>query len=150
MAMEGSVVRSTLHDQCVALLHEAICSARWKDEMPSEAELVRELNVGRMTLRRALSQLAAEGWIDLGGRGCRHRVKRRAVLRAPANGKTFRVLTPYRFSELGSCNHQLLNETTERLGNSGYHLEIERHPGIFTRFDPKMAERLAALPGTAG
>ena len=97
-----------------------------------------------------LSQLAAEGWIDLGGRGCRHRVKQGADRRAPAAGKMVRVLTPYRFSELGSSNHQLLNEAAERLGNAGYHLEIERHPGMFARFDPKMARRLAALPGTAG
>ncbi len=118
--------------------------------MPSEAELVRELNVGRMTLRRALSQLAAEGWIALGGRGCRHRLKSRDGQRPIATGKRFRVLTPYRFSELGSSNHQLLNEAAERLGSAGYHLEIERHPGLFARFDPKVAQRLAALPGTAG
>ncbi len=60
------------------------------------------------------------------------------------------MLTPYRYSELGSVNHQLLNEAADRLVADGYHLEIERRPGLFSRFDPNRVKPLEDLADTAG
>ncbi|BCU79442.1 substrate-binding domain-containing protein [Luteolibacter sp. LG18] len=102
-----------------------------------------------MTLRKALSELAREQWISLGGRGRLHRIEQ-ATVRAPSGqGRTIRVLTPYTFAGLGTTGHVILETVAEQVSASGFRLEIEHHPGVFEGFQTGKLARLHALPDTA-
>ena len=94
--MPRTLRQITLHDQLVAALREAIDRARWSSHLPSESVLCREFQVSRMTLRKALSQLATEKWIALGGRGKAHQILRlaRGKKQIHSSARTIRVLTP--------------------------------------------------------
>lgn len=67
--VQGQVNRSSpgpLYRQVRNWLKEKIISGQWPAEsrIPSENELVELLGVSRMTINRAVRELAAEGWLD--------------------------------------------------------------------------------------
>lgn len=144
-------VRTTLHHQLISLLRQGIGDGRWKGELPSEAELGREFQVSRMTLRKALAQLAEEKWIALGGRGCPHRIVRRTrqKQKAASTARTIRVLTPYGFSGWDTTHYVLFETLSERVSAAGYRVEIEHHRSIYENFQAAKLARLDALPDTA-
>jgi DNA-binding LacI/PurR family transcriptional regulator len=117
--------------------------------MPSEAELCREFRVCRTTLRKALAQLAAERWIESGGRGRLHRILRRPRRKAVPTARTVRLLTPFGLVGWSSSLHQMIEELWARLSAAGYRVELEHHPGVFKRFQSAKLEHLDALPETA-
>jgi DNA-binding FadR family transcriptional regulator len=123
--------RISLQDQVVELMRSGILGSRWQGHLPPESELCHEFQVSRMTLRKALAQLASERWIELGGRGRFHRICRRPRKAAAAVGRTVRLLTPFSFAELSSSFHAIIKVITDRLAKNGYRLEIECHPGVF-------------------
>jgi len=142
--------RVLIHDQMVALLREGITAGRWVDEMPSEGELCREFQVSRMTLRKALAELANENWLTLGGRGKFHRIHhRKEARRVEVAGKVIRVLVPYGLSELGSITHVQFETLVKRVSAAGYRVEFEHHPHLFEKFSATQMARLEALPDTA-
>ncbi len=150
--MSQPPIRTTLHHQLVTLLRQGIENRRWTSELPSEAELGREFQVSRMTLRKALAQLAAEEWIALGGRGLSHRVLRRPRKKkrpAEPTARTIRVLTPFGFSGWNTTAFELLETLSERISATGYRVEIEHHRGLFEKFQASKLARLDALPDTA-
>lgn len=147
--MADSPTRMTVHDQLVALMRAGIGSARWKGEMPSEAELCREFQVCRTTLRKALAQLATERWIEPGGRGRLHRILKRPRKKGISTARTVRLLTPFGFIGWTSSMHLLMEELWARLSTAGYRLELEHHPGVFKKFQSAKLAHLDALPDTA-
>lgn len=139
----------SIHDQLVDLLREGILASRWQKTLPPEAELCREFQVSRMTLRKAIAQLAAESWIELGGRGKHHRLKRRAVRREVAASTTVRILTP--FDTVYGTTEQTLHDTlSEIFGAAGMRLAQEHHPRIYESFSASRLAQLDSLPDTAG
>lgn len=142
--------RFSLSDQTVQILRQGIETARWAAELPSEAKLCRELQISRVTLRRALERLAAERLITPGGRGRHHRIEAGKAARPQPSGTTLRVLTPYPLHAMGSVHHVVLDSLMERLGPLGYRVEFEHRPLLFKRHQPAELERLDALPDTAG
>lgn len=138
----------SIHEQLVALLREGILGARWQKILPAESELCREFQVSRMTLRKALAQLAAENWIIPGGRGKHHRIKRRPVKREVPAAQTVRILTPFS-SALGSTQLTVQETLSEYLGAAGFRLVQECHPRLFASFSAAKLARLDALPDTA-
>ncbi len=142
--------RHSLVDQVVVIVREGVAAARWQRELPSEAELCRELQVSRVTLRKALAQLAQERWIVLGGRGRPHVIRRRSSVRAPVAGRTVRVLSPEPSIGLGTLQQATLETLTERIAAEGYRMEFEHRPQLFQRHQAAMLRRLDALPDTAG
>lgn len=147
--MSRSPIRTTLHVQLVMLLREGIADGRWMGEMPSEAELCRDFQVSRMTLRKALGQLAYEQVIELGGHGCRHQVRQMPVRREVSAARTVRVLTPFPVHEWGTTEHRMTEGLSARLETEGYRVVIEQHPGIFRKFQAAKLAHLDALPDTA-
>ena len=140
--------QTSLPDQVAAILQRGITAARWTRELPSEAELCRELHVSRVTRREAIAQLVRERWITPGGRGCHHRIRKRATSRKLPAGAIVRVLTPFPLHGLGSVHHVMLDHLAERLGPAGRRLEFEHRPALFTRHNPTELKRLDALPDT--
>ena len=63
------VKREFLRDAAARQLREAIAEGLWKEHLPSEVVLCRELHVSRRTIRSALAQLAREKWLRRRGRG---------------------------------------------------------------------------------
>jgi DNA-binding LacI/PurR family transcriptional regulator len=150
--MSQPPIRTTLHHQLVTLLRQGIENRRWTGALPSEAELGREFQVSRMTLRKALAQLATEEWIALGGRGHAHLVLRRPRKRKTPplpTARTIRVLTPFGFSGWNTTAFELLETLTERVSATGYRVEIEHHRSVFEKFQASKLARLDALPDTA-
>ena len=145
----GQIQRVSLPDQVAALLRAGIDAARWTQALPSEAELCREFQVSRVTLRKAIAQLVHERWIALGGHGRNHRIRRKPGTRAASRGRIIRVLSPYSRASLGATNHVLLDQVTERIAAAGYRLEFEHHPGLYQHHQPARLQHLDALPETA-
>lgn len=143
-------LRISLHDQLVSLLKEGISEGRWGDELPIEAALCREFGVSRMTLRKAVAQLAHEHWLVLGGRGRRHSIQHRRAIAPKPSGRIIRILTPYSLMGMGVVHHAALETVAEIVAASGYDLEFEHHPGAFRGHQTTELRRLDALPDTAG
>ena len=141
--------RVLLSDQVASVLREGMETARWVGRLPSEAELCRELQVSRVTLRRALDQLVRERRVESGGRGRHHKISTKRVAGPAEAGRTVRVLAPYPLAALGSVSHAVLVELTERIAAMGYRLEFEHRPMVFKRHMPEELERLDSLPDTA-
>lgn len=143
-------LRISLHDQLVGFLKEGISGGHWGDELPIEAVLCREFQVSRMTLRKAIAQLANECWIVLGGRGRRHSIQRKCDLVPKPNGRIIRVLTPYSLLGMGGVHYAALDTVAEFISTAGYALKFECHPGVFRGHQAAKLRRLDALPDTAG
>ena len=139
----------SVHDQLVSLLREGILGARWEKVLPAESELCREFQVSRMTLRKALAQLAVEKWIIPGGRGRHHRVRRRPVKQDLPSTRTVRILTPFKSSSFGATELSLYETLSEYLGASGYRMVQESHPRLYASFSPLKLAQLDALADTA-
>ena len=147
--MHSTPRRISVHDQLVALLREGILGSRWEKILPTEADLCRDFQVSRMTLRKALAQLAAENWIVPGGHGKRHRLRRKPVKREVAAASTILILTP--FDTVFGTTEQVLHETlNEIFGAAGMRLVQEHHPRIYESFSASRLAQLDALPDTAG
>ncbi|BCX47909.1 hypothetical protein HAHE_18170 [Haloferula helveola] len=148
--MPGTPKRILIHDQLVTLLREGILGGRWRGSLPPELTLCREFQVSRMTLRKALAQLANEKWLELGGRGRSHRIVRRQRKRPSVRGRIVRVLTPFHPWMFSSSIREVLEALNERLMSEGLNLEVEHHPQLYERFQASKLARLDALPDTAG
>jgi DNA-binding LacI/PurR family transcriptional regulator len=142
--------RVSLVDQVVAILREGITEGRWCDELPSERAMCRDLQVSRVTLRKAITQLTRERWLASGGRGCQHRIRRKPTSPAKAVGRTIRVLSPVTPVDLGSVQSAALQTLVERVTANGYRVEYEYRPQLYQRHEPASLQRLEALPDTAG
>lgn len=142
--------RHSLVDQVVAILRSGISGSRWHGELPSEAALCRELQVSRVTLRKALAQLIHERWLTAGGRGHHHRIRRKAPAPPVVSGRVLRVLSPYSLPVSGAVLHSAMETFAEHVARSGYRVEFEHRPQLFQRHQPAGLRRLADLPDTAG
>jgi DNA-binding LacI/PurR family transcriptional regulator len=143
--------RLLLVDQTLEILRSAISSGVWTERLPDEKSLCRELQVSRITLRRAVVVLAEEGWIAMGGRGRMHAVVK-ASLRGPRMnaGHIVRYLAALPFFRLGNISAEVYQCLSEHLAARGYRLEYEHRPGLFEHFQPRKMSALRNLPDTAG
>ena len=144
--------RLLLTDQTIIFLREKIQNGEWTEQLPSEAALCRELQVSRVTLRRALLELTEEGLILSSGRGSRRRINSKLIKKSKAKepGSVIRVLLPCQASEMGAIYHSLLEEITLRLASRKMRIECENRPQLFSYHQPKELEQLLQLPDTAG
>lgn len=149
--------RLTLSDQTVECLRQGLLQNRWRGVMPSELELCRELNVSRVTLRRALAVLFADGCLCPGGRGGRHSIvakpqARNSATRSviPVTGALVRVLSPQPRFIISGDTQIIFQTMSETLGRSGLHLEFEHHPGCRACYArPSIIPKAKALPAAS-
>jgi DNA-binding LacI/PurR family transcriptional regulator len=142
--------RHLLCDQVAQFLREGIEDGRWGKELPTEAALCRELEVSRVTLRRALGHLVNEKQITLGGRGHHHQILRSSEVATQVRGSIVRVLCPVPVFKLGGVHHVALEHLAARIAKIGCRLAIEHHPRLYERHQPLELERLDSQSGTAG
>ena len=152
--MQNPIRRFSLPAQAAEALRNGITDAQWQNRLPSEAELCRELQVSRGTLRKALAQLGAEGLIASAGRGLHHNILRTPRAAAGSRGKVIRILIPEAPERLGELHLIICDSLRAHAGRGGYLVEFELHPRLFRLRTLAGLEaylsRLNALPGTKG
>lgn len=146
-------VRLNLTEQCTAWLREKIRLGSWDANLPSEAELCRELGISRGTLRRSLSPLHQEGLIISSGRGRRLKIHSRHHSKPPIkpHGRIIRVLSPQPRLILTAVTQGVFQTMSERIGRFGLNLEFEHHPGLWKLRRPAaFLRKITSQPDTAG
>lgn len=115
--------RSSLATQAAAILRERIEAGEWHKWLPSEQTLCAQLHIARMTLRRALQQLAGEGLVR-----SRQGKRRELVLRrrrtAPASSGRVLLLTPAPLQFQLPFDVFWTNQLRDTLAEAGYQLEV--------------------------
>lgn len=86
--MQSLRIRSA-SEQLADFLKEKIRSRTWTDVMPGESWLVKQLQVGRDTVRAAMAQLEQEGVLASDGQGKRRRI---VMSRGPVGRRSIRVI----------------------------------------------------------
>lgn len=144
------VKREFLRDTAARQLREALAEGLWKEHLPSQAVLCRELHVSRRTVRSALAQLVREKWLRSRGRGLTPAIRRPVRGRSRTRAATvIRYLSPRR-AEMNDHSTQVEeNALREHVGRAGFRLEFECHPILYDRFSAKRMKDLAFQPDTA-
>lgn len=111
----------TAAEQVAAHLREELRRGRWKDLMPGGDRLVKELGVGRDTIKEALKQLEREGFLESQGR---RRQRRIVMTPTPERTKPLRVkILHYEDADRhAQCDLRILAE----LQNKGYAANFAR------------------------
>ncbi|MCP5544039.1 MAG: substrate-binding domain-containing protein [Akkermansiaceae bacterium] len=143
--------RHLLTDQTAGCIRERISEGEWSKELPTEAALCRELQVSRVTLRRALQQLTDEGLVMAAGRGVRRRINP-AKVGTPGlrSGRIIRALAPFSHWKMGAVHHAILEGLSHRVDSRNFRVQFESRPQLFSSHRPAELERLIALPDTVG
>lgn len=124
--MTGIPQRISLVAQTVAVLREDLRSGLWSRGVPGEHDLCAHLQVSRVTLRAALSQLQREGLIR-SRQGRRREIVPGAVVRCPPAPRPVVVLlTPVPLEAMQRFALYWIDDLRERLGATGYQMEV--HP----------------------
>jgi hypothetical protein len=121
--------RISLSDRITAFLRDEIRAGRWHGELPAEANLARELNISRGTLRRSLTALCREKLLIPGGRGVVHRIALPSN-KPSSQGAVVRVLSPQSRLRQTSETHLVFQTMCETLSQSGLRFEFEHHAGV--------------------
>jgi DNA-binding LacI/PurR family transcriptional regulator len=144
------VRREFLKDIATARMREAIASGLWRERMPSEAVLCRELHVSRRTVRAAIAQLIRENWLQGQGRGSPPAIIAQKPLMMPVCQRgVIRYLSPRPKEENDHASQVVENAVREYLGQEGFHLEFECRRDIYQRFSAKRLEGLTSQANTA-
>jgi DNA-binding LacI/PurR family transcriptional regulator len=122
--------RVSLVTQTLEALRAGIRSGEWSETLPGELPLSRRLQISRVTLRRALTTLAAEGWIS-GGQGSRRRVLRTPPCPAALPSRTVVLLSPQSAHLLPSPTQFWIAALREDLQRLGWKLELISSPVAF-------------------
>lgn len=117
-------LRHSLEKQTADLLRERISRSAWRDWLPAERELCRQLQVSRSTLRRALAQLTREGFIRP-EHGLGNRILAAA---APSRGRLrshdVALLAPEPLERLRPWQALWIDELRAMLGERGCRLHV--------------------------
>ena len=85
--------RASLVAQVVEILRRDLQRGEWSEHLPTEAFLCNRLQVGRKTLRAALSVLSREGLI-VSSQGRRRRITKRAQRQRPVKSNVVAWMSP--------------------------------------------------------
>ena len=143
-AAASEIRRESLVDQTVKAMRNRIVAGQWTGVLDGEESLRTQLGISRVTLRKALAQLVAQGWITTAGRGRRHIVKPRANSAPRIKPKTgvVRCLSSLPEIEIVWSSRVIFDEIGKSLMTHGRRLEWDSYPGMW-RSNP--AKRLARL-----
>ncbi|NQW99202.1 substrate-binding domain-containing protein [bacterium] len=142
----------SLVDQTVEMIRQLISSQRWTDLLPGEETMRAQLGISRVTLRKALAELAEQGWITFGGRGSRHVVNSRPDPRMPVfvGEGVVRCLSQYSDFELAWSTRIIVDEIRKSLLIRERRLEFIQRVSLWRGDPAARLSRLTEEPGTAG
>jgi len=133
--------KASLAAQTATILKERIASGEWHKLLPGEHALCAELQIARMTLRRALAQLERTGLLRV-RQGKRREIVARRRPAAPGVSGPVLLLTPGPLHTLAPLHLFCANELREALEKEGFHFEIHAERGLFARGPSAGLERL--------
>lgn len=147
--------KASLVHQAVEAIQRKIAAKEWTDVLPGEEAMRQYLGISRVTLRKALNLVAAQGWIAAGGRGCHHAISAGAgesrPLPAERNGQAFvRCLSPVPKLDLVWSTRVIFDEIRQIPATPPLHLVWEHHPALWRCPPAKHLERLTEDHATAG
>lgn len=124
--------RQSLVAQTASCLRDGIAAGRWRDWLPAERTLARELSVGRNTLRRALAALEGAKLLrPEPGRG--HRVTGRPRRPRGVTAATVGLLIPHAFGQLRPTTIEWIDRLREQLADQGTRLQVHAAPSCYAR-----------------
>ena len=145
-------VRVSLVDQTVEMMRQLISNRRWTDFLPGEETLRIQFSISRVTLRKALAELAEQGWITPGGRGNRHVINSGSHLGAPGAVSTggVKCLSQFPEIELAWSTRIIFDEIRQSLLLREHRLELLQRTSLWRGNPAASLSLLTAEPGTAG
>ena len=115
--------KKSLVARSVEVLREHIASGDWGTYLPPEVELATRMQIGRNTLRRALSQLTTEGLIEEGCSGRRRRILSKPSSEAVPTSHPIYFLSPAQPDRYPPFVLRLIDEIRLLLHEAGYRLQ---------------------------
>lgn len=141
--------RLSLVDQTVEIIRDTITGQLQTEFLPSEDALRQQLGVSRVTLRKALAQLAGQGWLKLGGRGKKHMVCRKSAAAPSSDGGVVRCLSPLTEAEVVWGTRIIFDEIRAGLSKLGRSLLFEKRLTLWRGNPERRLRQLTSEPGTA-
>ncbi len=143
-------VRVSLVEQVVLTLEQMIRGGKCGEFLPPEAELGSQLQVSRVTLRKALTELSSRGWVAFGGRGGRNRIVRKGgALSGGGSPVVVRCLSPFPGLELVHSTRIILSVMGQNLEPAGVSVAFEHRKALWQGNPEKRLARLTAEAGAA-
>ena len=145
--------RHSLVDQSLAAIKERIASRLWEQHLPSEETMRLQLSISRVTLRKALALLTAQGWINSQGKGKPHRIAPDNLLPVAATvtpGTIVRCLSPVPELEMVYSSRVILDEIKTTLAAHGLRFEWAHHASLWKGEPTKRLEQVLSTTDTAG
>lgn len=144
--------RLSLVDQTVQLMRQLISEGQWAENLPGEEALREYFGISRVTLRKALAQLSAQGWIASPGRGRKHLIVRSTEAAAPIRAveRTVKWLSPHPETELVWSTRIGYEEVRKSLLAAGLRLEWVNASALWKARPEVRLERLTEESGAAG
>jgi DNA-binding LacI/PurR family transcriptional regulator len=124
--------RLSLVSQTVQSLRHGMNAGYWKEHLPAERELARQLQVGRKTLRAALMELEGEGAFDLSSRQRRRILLPVAKVRAKAQKRTVGILIASPLQTMHARRMFVIQAVQEHLAKAGCATELHVRPRCFS------------------
>ncbi len=141
--MSLAIHRSSLVEQAVETLRDALDEGTWVGRLPGERELSRQLNISRPTLRAALALLERDGLLKV-ARGRQRVIVGRRTGRALPKNRTVGLLTPLPLQEVPPFALCWMDRLRELLARSGLQLEIHSGRRWYSRRPEKDLAALTA------
>lgn len=132
----------SIAEQTAQALRAAIAGGDWHETMPSERQLVEQLNVSRKTLRKALTLLRTEGVLRPAGRRPA-KIVRSGRKRFPQTDRVV-LLLPYPPEAARPFTLLWINRLMRLLHNSRLFLEVVHGPQYFSKSPEKSLAKLTA------
>ena len=144
--------RVSLVDQTIRVIQQMIETQTWSDTLPGEEDLRAQLGISRVTLRKALTELIAQGWILLGGRGQRHHIadsmhQSRAV-RSTIDGVV--CLSPFTELSLSWTTRIIFDEIRKSLLARECPMEFLHRPSLWRGNPTKRLTQITTRPDVSG
>jgi hypothetical protein len=137
--------RSSLVTQTVDVLREAILAGEWVGVLPGEHELAQRLQVSRVTLRAALTELEQDHWLK-GGQGRRREIVASAGRGAgpPMSQRAVVMVSAVPAHQLPAAAVLWMDKLREHLADGGWLLEFQECAAAYRRQPGAALEALRA------
>jgi len=129
--------------QVVEALREGIHSGLWSDLLPGERVLMQTFRVGRNTVRRALKQLADDGFLKA-RHGVGYQLLRPGGKEYRASTRSVGVVLPVPYPMLRPSSAVWVDYLRAVLNDWGYALVLHSKPGFFGNRSEKMLSALVS------
>ncbi len=144
--------RVSLVDQTIRAIQQLIEAQTWSDTLPGEEDLRAQLGISRVTLRKALTELIAQGWILQGGRGQRHHiadsVHQTKAVRTTIDGVV--CLSPLTELTLSWTTRIIFDEIRKSLLARDCPMEFLHRPSLWRGNPTKRLTQITSRPDVSG